>query len=117
MSQKLRIRLRYQIVSLSEQHLRKLAAVLDDPVVNYRHRAGAIKVGMGVGLHWSAMGRPTRVADACEHTSRSCGGELAEIVERPGSGRRPCPPQILPSLYCDPSRVVPPVLQACQTVE
>ena len=55
--------------------------VFDDPVLNHRHPAAAIPVGMGVVLFRLAMGRPASVADPAKPRRTVTVHTNGEVVE------------------------------------
>jgi hypothetical protein len=91
----------------------QLGGVLDDAVVDHRHVARRVDVGVGVGVGRLAVGRPAGVADA------GGGGQ----APGKGGGQVGHPPGPLVDLQPGPAeegdagRVVAPVLQSLQALQ
>ena len=98
----------------------QLDVVLDDPVVDEGQTTRAVEVGVGVALGRTAVGGPPGVADTGGGGVRRLFGPLDQVVERTGPVGGPGPPQpvaLTGSDQGDAGRVVPPVLEAGQTLE
>ena len=61
--------------------LAKSPVIFDDPVLNHRHPAAAIPVGMGVVLFRLAMGRPAGMADPAKPRCTLTVHTNAEVVQ------------------------------------
>jgi hypothetical protein len=89
--------------------------VLDDPVVNHRHLAATVQVGMGVAVGRLPVGRPPRVPDPGHPVQRGVGPEgLLERLELPGLADDL---DLAAVQHRHPGRVVPPVLEPPQPRE
>ena len=104
-------------VPLGAQLLGQLAPVLDDAVVHDGEVAGAVQVGVGVGLGGVPVGGPPGVADAGGHALGTVFDHLAQVLERAGAGRRPGPATGPVGLQGHPGGVVAPVLETLEPVE
>jgi hypothetical protein len=91
------------------QFLTQFGEVLDDPVVDDRHRAIRRNVGVGVAVGWATVGRPARVTDprggrrgALDSHCRFQVGQLARTL---------LSPKRTPVGQCHAGGVVAPVLE------
>ena len=101
-------------VALPLQLALEIEVVLDDAVVDDDDLAGAIAVRMRVLFGRTAVGRPSRVADAVVAGDRVRADHLFEVGELAGA-----PPQVDRAVadHRDARRVVAPVLEAPQSVD
>ncbi len=112
--QDLGIGLRPQLVAGGHQLVAQLDVVLDDPVVNQGHPAGAVDVGVGIGLRRAPVGGPPGVADAGGGAGRRVVDGRGQLGQLPRPSPHPDPVSVHQG---DAGRVVAPVLQPGQPVE
>ena len=104
-----------EAVATREEPVAEVPEVLDDAVVDDRHVARAVDVGMGVEVVGPAVGRPAGVGEADGRLGRGVEqrrpevGELARALLHEQLARR--------GHERDARRVVAPVLQAREAVE
>ncbi len=79
MRDQLGIRLRLELMPPLEQTFAQLDVILDNAIVNHRHRTGLM--GMGVGLRGTTVRSPSGVADADVAAQRHFVKKSAQIVE------------------------------------
>ena len=95
----------------------QLGVVLDDPVVDHRHPAGAVEERVGVLDRGVAVGGPAGVADPGRGAGRGVVDQLLQLGHRAGAVGGPGPPERPGGGHHDPGRVVPAVLQAFQALD
>jgi hypothetical protein len=91
--------------------LAKQPEILDDAVVDQRHSAD--DVGMGVADRWSAVGRPARMGDpdrSGERTGGELGGEIVELA----FGAAALEPAVQDR--ADPRRIIAAIFEPPQTL-
>ena len=117
--QDLGVGLRDQLWPGATSSVGQLGVVLDDPVVHQGQAAGAVEVGVGVGLGGVAVGGPAGVADAGASPRRGASAAIwrSSSTERvPSAARaRQRPPPSADQGHA--GRVVAPVLETVQALE
>ena len=120
MDQDLGIGLRPEDMTGGGELVGELDVVLDDPVVDEGQTTRAVDVGVGVAFGRTPVGGPPGVADTGGGVGRCPLGPLDQVVERTGPVGSPGSPQpgaLVGTDQGDAGRVVPPVLEAGQTLE